>query len=86
MDVNDKTLKLFKGFINDLINVFPEHKESLTNNYNSVLELDRLIINDNDIISEFLKTVDDISDDISDIIAEFEEKHNVSLSHNTHML
>ena len=38
MDVNDKTLKLFKGFINDLINVFPEHKDSLTNNYNSVLE------------------------------------------------
>ena len=65
MDVNDKTLKLFKGFINDLINVFPEHKDSLTNNYNSVLELDRLIINDNDIISEFLKTVDDISDDIT---------------------
>ena len=33
-----------------------------------------------------IEEVDDISDDISDIIAEFEEKHNVSLSHNTHML
>ena len=29
---------------------------------------------------------DDINDDLSDIIADFEEKHNVSLSNNTHML
>ena len=29
---------------------------------------------------------EDINDDLGDIIADFEEKHNVSLSHNTHML
>jgi hypothetical protein len=65
MDVNDKTLKLFKGFINDLINVFPEHKTSLENNYKDILKLDKIIIDDNDIISEFLKIVDDNSDDIT---------------------
>ena len=29
---------------------------------------------------------DDISDDLSEIIEAFEKEHNVSLSHNTHML
>ena len=43
MDVNEKTLKIFKGFINDLIKVFPEHKESLEINYNDVLNLDELM-------------------------------------------
>ena len=27
MDINEKTLKIFKGFINNLIIVFPEHKD-----------------------------------------------------------
>ena len=35
MDLDNKTLTLFKSFINDICKVFPEHKESLTNNYNS---------------------------------------------------
>jgi hypothetical protein len=65
MDVNEKTLKIFKGFINDLIKVFPEHKDSLETNYNDVLNLDELIIDDNELIKEFLNNIDELSDDIS---------------------
>tara|TARA_A100001015_G_scaffold243848_1_gene279021 strand:- start:1410 stop:2387 length:978 start_codon:yes stop_codon:yes gene_type:complete len=65
MDVNEKTLKIFKGFINDLIKVFPEHKESLETNYNDVLNLDELIIDNNELIKEFLNNIDELSDDIS---------------------
>jgi len=63
--MEEKLLKIFKGFINDLIKVFPEHKESLETNYKDILELDNLVIDDNEIIKEFLKMVDNISDDIT---------------------
>ena len=65
MDINEKTLKIFKGFINNLIIVFPEHKENLESNYNDILILDELLIDDNDIIKEFLQLIDDNSDDIT---------------------
>ena len=58
MDINEKTLKIFKGFINNLIIVFPEHKEDLENNYNDILILDELVIDDNEIIKEFLQLID----------------------------
>ena len=63
--MEEKLLKIFKGFINDLIKVFPEHKESLETNYKDILELDNLVIDDNEIIKGFLKMVDNISDDIT---------------------
>ena len=65
MDVNEKTLKIFKAFINDLITVFPEHQELLDNTYNSIFDLDKLVIEDNEIIKEFLQLIDDNSDDIT---------------------
>jgi hypothetical protein len=65
MDINEKTLKIFKGFINNLIIVFPEHKENIEKNYNDILILDELVLEDNDIIKEFLQLIDDNSDDIT---------------------
>uniref|UniRef100_A0A6C0C6U7 Uncharacterized protein n=1 Tax=viral metagenome TaxID=1070528 RepID=A0A6C0C6U7_9ZZZZ len=65
MDFNDKTLTLFKGFINDIMKVFPEHKESLNKNYNDILELDNLNIDENEIIKEFLDLIDSNSDSIT---------------------
>ncbi len=50
MDVNEKILKIFKGFLNDLITVFPEHLELLNETYQSIFELDKLVIEDNEII------------------------------------
>lgn len=65
MDLDNKTLTLFKSFITDISKVFPEHKETFDNNYSSVLELDEIIIDDNEIISEFLNNIDKNSNDIS---------------------
>jgi hypothetical protein len=65
MDLDNKTLTLFKSFITDICKVFPEHKETIDNNYSSVLELDEIIIDDNEIISEFLNNIDKNSNDIS---------------------
>ena len=36
MDINSKTLHIFKSFIDDLIIVFPEYKEPLILNYSDV--------------------------------------------------
>ena len=65
MDLDNKTLTLFKSFITDICKVFPEHKETIDNNYSSVLELDEIIIDDNEIIFEFLNNIDKNSNDIS---------------------
>ena len=65
MDFNDKTLTLFKGFINDILKVFPENAECINKNYSDILESDDLIIDENDIIKEFLNIIDNNSDNIT---------------------
>ena len=65
MDFNDKTLTLFKSFINDIIKVFPEHKDCINKNYNEILQLEGLIIDENIIIKEFLDLIDKNSDKIT---------------------
>ena len=65
MDLDNKTLTLFKGFINDILKVFPEHKECIDKNYCDILELNEISIDDNEIILEFLNNIDSNSNDIS---------------------
>ena len=65
MDLDNKTLTLFKSFVSDICKVFPEHKECIHKNYSGILELTEISIDDNEIISEFLKNIDDNSNDIS---------------------
>ena len=65
MDLDNKTLTLFKSFVSDICKVFPEHKECIDNNYSEILELTEISIDDNEIISEFLKNIDNNSNDIS---------------------
>ena len=65
MNLDNKTLTLFKSFVNDICKVFPEHKECIDKNYSTILELTELSIDDNEIISEFLKNIDNNSNDIS---------------------
>ena len=47
MDINSKTLHIFKGFIDDLIKVFPEYKITLYENYSDILGLETLKIREN---------------------------------------
>jgi len=65
MDLDNKTLTLFKSFVSDICKVFPEHKECIHKNYSTILELTEISIDDNEIISEFLKNIDNNSNDIS---------------------
>ena len=65
MNLDNKTLTLFKSFVSDICKVFPEHKECIDKNYSTILELTELSIDDNEIISEFLKNIDNNSNDIS---------------------
>ena len=64
MDINDQMLSKFKCFLNDICKVFPEHSDSIQQNYNVILELDSLVIDENEIISEFLENISNISDNI----------------------
>ena len=45
MDLDNKTLTLFKSFIFDICKVFPEHKECIYTNYSDILESNRKINN-----------------------------------------
>ncbi len=66
MDINSKTLTIFKSFIDDLINVFPEYKEQLIINYSDIISLENLDINNNVKIKDFLHEIDVISSEITE--------------------
>ena len=65
MDLDNKTLILFKSFISDICKVFPEHKESIDTNYSDILESNEITIVENETISEFLRNIDENSNGIS---------------------
>jgi len=65
MNINDKILKLFQGFINDIMRVFPEHEDIIKKNYCEILELEDLDLDENITIKDFLKAIDEYSDDIT---------------------
>ena len=65
MDLDNKTLILFKSFISDICKVFPEHKECIDTNYSDILESNEITIDENETISEFLRNIDENSNGIS---------------------
>jgi len=65
MDLDNKTLILFKSFISDICKVFPEHKECIYTNYSDILESNEITIDENETISEFLRNIDENSNGIS---------------------
>ena len=64
MDINNQMLTKYKKFLNDIIIVFPEHKDIINKNYNDIFNLKELKIEDNEIMCEFLDNISNISDDI----------------------
>ena len=66
MDINSKTLHIFKSFIDDLIKVFPEYKEYLIVNYSDVLSLETLQISECSKIKDFLNKIDFFFTEITD--------------------
>ena len=65
MDIHSKTLSIFKGFIDDLVKVFPEHKITLYENYSDILGLETVVINENSKLKEFLNNIDAVSNEIT---------------------
>lgn len=57
MDVNNQCLSVFKSFINDIIKVFPEYKIKLEDVYGSIIKLDTCVIDDCELLKEFLERV-----------------------------
>jgi len=57
MSVNEQCLSVFKSFINDIIKVFPEYKIKLEDVYKPILQVDTCIIDDNELLSEFLDRI-----------------------------
>ena len=59
--MSENVNKLFKSFIDDIINVFPEYKKRLLSYYKEVIETKK---NDHPKIIEFLKNMDEISEQV----------------------
>ena len=57
MDLNNQCLSVFKSFINDIIKVFPEYKIKLEDVYSSIIKLDTCIIDECELLKEFLERV-----------------------------
>ena len=57
MDVNNQCLSVFKSFINDIIKVFPEYKIKLEDVYGSIIKLETCIIDECELLKEFLERV-----------------------------
>ena len=66
MNIQEKTSQLFKSFINDLIMVYPEYNDSLSKNYNELLDLLNIELN-NEKLCKFLKTISKYSEKISNM-------------------
>ena len=61
--MSENSSKLFKSFINDIIDVFPEYKQRLNKYYKSTLENDN---SEDEKLKEFLENINEISDKIVD--------------------
>ena len=59
--MSENVNKLFKSFIDDIIKVFPEYKKRLLSYYKEVIETKK---NDHPKIIEFLKNMDEISEQV----------------------
>ena len=66
MDIHSKTLHIFKSFLDDLIKVFPEYKETIILNYSEILSLENLSDDKDKLIETFLNKVDKISSQITE--------------------
>ena len=63
MDLNEQILQVFKNTINTIIDILPQGETQLTimSKYEEILNMDKLILENNKIISEFMNRVDNIS-------------------------
>ena len=65
-NLNTNLLSVFKSFYTDMCNVFPEHEEVIKKNYLSIVELEIVDIEANEVLKEFLLRIHKYSKLITD--------------------
>ena len=65
-NLNNNLLSVFKSFYTDMCNVFPEHESVLRKNYSSLVELETVDIEKNEVLKEFLIRIHKYSKLITD--------------------
>jgi len=79
-NLNINLLSVFKSFYTDMCNVFPEHEEVLRKNYYSIVELETVDIEENEVLKEFLIRIHKYSKLITDKEEELFEKDPLFLT------
>ena len=57
MDLNEKILSVFKKMINDIMDVYPEEKGNIYEKYESVMNMDTLVLEDCDLLKNFMDNI-----------------------------
>lgn len=65
MDIHSQCFSVFKSFTSDIIKVFPEYEEPLEQTYGSLLKLDTCIIEEQELLQEFLDRVNKLNKKIT---------------------
>lgn len=80
MDINQKCLNVFKSFIKDINNVFPEYETIMNETYGSIMDLETVLIDDNELLCEFLKRVHKLNKQITNKDETIFESDNIILT------
>ena len=54
MDLNEKILSVFKKMVNDIMDVYPEQKGSIYENYESVMNMETLNLEECELLKNFI--------------------------------
>ena len=65
MDIHSQCFSVFKSFISDIIKVFPEYEDSIKQTYGSLIQLETCIIEDQELLQEFLDRVHKLNKQIT---------------------
>ena len=65
MDIHSQCFSVFKSFTSDIIKVFPEYEVPLEQTYGSLLKLDTCIIEEQELLQEFLDRVNKLNKKIT---------------------
>jgi len=64
-DLNDKILSVFKSMINDIMEVYPENKGEIYEKYESIMNLEKLDLNECELLKSFMNNINKNSSKIT---------------------
>jgi len=57
--LNNKVLQVFQSFLTDIMTVYPEHRDKLSSEYEELLGVEQIVINDNEQLKLFMKIINE---------------------------